>query len=367
MYDCNNFWLSFSLSSSQILTSLSLSIPPTLSQFLTISFSRYLTLTMSFNFPSLKSIQDTISSYDFEKITKSTEKTYQDLSKTIQPFTHKTSEYLGSQLQQIQQFATANPNVEVSELPKDYLELEANCDLLLHLYTDLIQFTNDTYGKVSYDYPPANYSINKLREGVFANKFSQLKHVSSPQELENLLLGKEEKKEEDVNTQVIKVPKTLYGQLSTICTKYQTELKDSESPLNFVLLQISETYLEIANGRLEMDKAIMEGLNAKLVEALDKEFIKVNELRKKVYSTRQDFDLLRSKSTNEEEDDELIKKEDELVSATENAVIEMKSLINPSKSVSLLKVFITAQKQWFEASAKKLDSLLAAVDKVKFE
>lgn len=328
---------------------------------------------MSFNFPSLKSIQETISSYDFDKISKSTEKTYQELSKTIQPFTSKTTEYLNGQLHQIQQFANpGNSSVEVSELPTDYLELEANCDLLLKLYTDLIHFTNDTFGKVSYDYPPANNSIAKLKDNVFSGKFNQLKNVSSPQELESILLGKEHKEPEDeANIQIVQIPKTLYGQLATICDKYQTELKSTESPLNFVLLKISETYLDIANGRLTMDKTITNEVNLKLVDALNQEFIKVNELRKKVYSTRQEFDLIRSKSTastgEDEEDEELIKKEDELVSATENAVIEMKNLIKPSKSINLLKIFVSAQKDWFESSAKKLDSLLSSLDKIEFK
>lgn len=321
---------------------------------------------MSFKFPSLKSIQDTIASYDFESISKQTGKTYEEFSKTIQPFTHKTSELLTTQLNQIQQFANANQNIEVSELPKDYLELEENCDLLLNLYTELIHFTNDTFAKVSYDYPPANGSLNKFRENVLGTKFNQLKSVSSPQELENLLLGKDEKKEETAEVQVVQVPKTLYGQLSKICEKYQTEMKNSDSPLNFALLQVSSTYLEIAQSRLDMDKKITNDLNLKLVEALNKEFIKVNELRKKVYSIRSEFDLKRSK-INDEENDELIKIEDELVSATEVAVTEMKQLIQPSKSVNLLKVFVAAQKEWFELSAKKLDSLLTSLDKIKFD
>lgn len=332
---------------------------------------------MSFKFPSLQSIQDTISNYDFEQLTKTTGKTYQEISKSIQPLTHKTTELIGNQLNQIQQFANQqNANVEVSELPKDYLELEANCDLLLKLYTNLIQFTNDTFDKPSYDYPPANGSLSKLRENVFNNRFNQLKNVSSPQELENLLLGKstpntnaevgtEEEDKDTVNVQVINVPKTLYGQLSKICGDYQNELKDQENPLNFTLLQISETYLEIANGRLTMDKKIMDELNVKLVTILDKEFIKVNELRKKVYSTRLEFDLIRSKVTEDEENEELIKKEDELVSATESAVIEMKTLIKPSKSVNLLKVFVAAQKEWFEASAKQLSTLLTNLEKLE--
>ena len=299
---------------------------------------------MSFKFPSfnLQSIQDTISNYDFQHLTETTGKTYQELSKSIQPFTNKTSELLSNQLQQIQQFANQDDNIEVSELPKDYLELEANCDLLLNLYTDLIQFTNDTYGKVSYDYPPGNNSLVKLKDNVLSGKFNQLKNVSSPQELENILLGKEKdtqndqpsQPEDEANIQVVNIPKTLYGQLSKICEKHSTELKKGEdqSPLEFALLKISSNYLEIAASRLDMDKKIMNDLNLQLVHVLNEEFIKVNELRKNVYSIRSDFDIIRSKISSEnqqeEENDELIKKEDELVSATEVAVIEMKKLLD---------------------------------------
>lgn len=322
---------------------------------------------MSFKFPSLKSIQETIASYDFDSISKQTGKTYEELSKSIQPLTHKTSELISNQLSQIQQFANANQNIEVSELPKDYLELESNCDLLLNLYTDLIHFNNDTFAKVSYDYPPANGSLNKFKDNVIGNKFNQLKNVSSPQELESILLGKEEHKEETVDIQVVNVPKTLYGQLSKICEKHHAELKNSSSPLNFALLQISSAYLEIAESRLSMDKTIMNELNAKLVEIMNKEFIYVNELRKKVYALRLEFDLTRSKIGQDEESEDLINIEDELVSATEVAVTQMKSLLNPSKSVNLLRVFVSAQKEWFESSAKKLTDLLNGLDKIKLE
>lgn len=335
---------------------------------------------MSFKFPSfnLQSIQDTISNYDFQHLTETTGKTYQELSKSIQPFTNKTSELLSNQLQQIQQFANQDDNIEVSELPKDYLELEANCDLLLNLYTDLIQFTNDTYGKVSYDYPPGNNSLVKLKDNVLSGKFNQLKNVSSPQELENILLGKEKdtqndqpsQPEDEANIQVVNIPKTLYGQLSKICEKHSTELKKGEdqSPLEFALLKISSNYLEIAASRLDMDKKIMNDLNLQLVHVLNEEFIKVNELRKNVYSIRSDFDIIRSKISSEdqqeEENDELIKKEDELVSATEVAVIEMKKLLKPSKSMNLLKVFLEAQKEWFDLSSKKLGDLLTDLNKI---
>lgn len=334
---------------------------------------------MSFKFPSfnLQSIQESLAKVDLENFTKSTGKTVQNyselLKESLQPLTEKTTQLINGQLQQVQQLASthSNSNIEISELPADYVNLENNCDLLLKLFTDLIQFTNDTYGKVSYDYPPGNYALTKLRDAqvgsAIGNKFNQLKNVSSPQELEKILLGGNENDEQvNIQTTSSKLPKTLFGQLSSITSKHAEDLKNSNDSLSFTLLTISSTYLEIANSRLEQDDKIMNQLNEQLVLILNEEFIKVNELRKKVYSIRLEFDLIRSKLSNDdEENEELISKEDELVGATELAVNEMKKLLKPSKNINLLKIFIEAQRNYFELSYKKLDSLLDNLNKVE--
>lgn len=337
---------------------------------------------MSFKFPSfnLQSIQDSLPTVDSfkESISKvNAGKTVDQFQKSIQPFTTKTSQLISQQLHQVQQLANLNlANVEVSELPSDYLELEKSCDILLKLYTDLIQFDNDTYAKVSYDYPPGNYALTKLKDAnvgsAIGNKFNQLKNVSSPQELEKILMGETETEEQTVDVQTISIPKTLYGQLSTLAETHSEELKDTSSPLSYALLQLSSSYVEIAQARLAQDKKIMDEFNNELVKTLNEQFIKVNELRKKVYSTRSEFDLIRSKlktdgAEEEEENEELIAKEDELVSATEVAVLEMKKLLKPSKNVDLLKVFVTAQKEYHELSAKKLDALLSGLDKIEVQ
>lgn len=341
---------------------------------------------MSFKF--LQNLQDSLPSVDQVKESLSKVnpgKTVDQWGKSLQPFTTKTSALISEQLAHVQQLANVNSglNIEVSELPADYLALEANCDLLLKLYTDLIQVTNDTYAKVSYDYPPGNYALAKLKDanvgGIIGSKFNQLKNVSSPQELEKILLGQEDAAAADaaaadeatgddahIQTTSVNLPRTLYGQLSTIAEKHSQELKDTSSALSLSLLQISSTYLEIASARLDQDKKIMAEVNHELVLILNQQFIHVNELRKKVYHTRSEFDLIRSK-VDDEENEELISKEDELVSATEVAVLEMKKLLRPSKNVDLLKVFVQAQKEWFELSAAKLDALLTGLNKIEID
>ncbi|XBA47744.1 hypothetical protein SBP28_002224 [Candidozyma auris] len=338
-----------------------------------------------------KSIQESLPKVDLDNITKSFQNSgkavseySESLKESIQPFTQKTQSLISTQLHQVQQLAQTHigSNIEVSELPSDYLDLEKNCDVLLKLYTDLIQFTNDTYGVVSYDYPPGNTAISKIRDanvgGLLSNKFNQLKNVSTPQEMEKVLLGQSEEKQQqsqegddtvEIQTVSAQLPKTLYGQLAAIANKYSEEFKESSNTLSFALLKISSSYTEIGTSRLEQDRKVMAQLNHALVAILNEQFIKVNELRKRVYSARSEFDLARSKKTNEqdEEDEELIAKEDELVSATEVAVLEMRKLLKPSKNVDLLKIFVKVQKDHLETSAKKLASLLSELDKIEFK
>lgn len=332
---------------------------------------------MSFKFPSfnLQSLQELLPTV--EDLKTNAAKTAGNLQKSFQ----QTGDLLSQQVQHLaQQANTGARDVEVSELPEEYLKLEKNCDLLLKVYTDLIKFNHETFDKVSYDYPPANNAISKLKNanvsGFVNTKFSQLKNVSSPQELEKILLGKASEEEVEageeqarIKTLSAQLPSTLYGQLASLTQHHSDELKESNSPLSFALLQFSSVYLEIASSRLEMDNTIINTFSAELLRILNNQYFTVNEMRKRVYAARLEFDAIRAQigDEEEEENEELIAKEDELVSATEIAVVEMKKLLKPSVSIDLLKVFVTAQKEWFELSAKKLKDLLASLEKIDDE
>lgn len=343
---------------------------------------------MSFKFPgfNLQAIQDSISKVDLEAISKSIQnlnpgKAVSEYSEhfmeSIQPLTTKTQQLISTQVSQIQQLAAANhgSNVEISELPEDYILLEKNCDTLLLLFTDLIHYTNETYGTVSYDYPPGNSAISKLKEAnvglILSTKFNQLKSVSTPDDMEKILMGQSVDKSEEDKVQIqvtpATLPKTLYGRLAQITSEHSRELSESGSPLGFALLQASSTYLEIASARLDQDQTIMTGLNSRLVAILNDLFIKVNELRKKVYAARAEFDVYRaqSKDDSKSDDNKLIEKEDDFVSAIEVAVVEMRKLLTPSLNINLLKVFAQAQKEYFDFSSYKLGSLIAELNKVE--
>lgn len=290
-------------------------------------------------------------------------------AKDIQPLAERTGQMINTQVAQFNA-----PGVEVSELPPDYLELESQCDSLLKLYQELIKFDNDTYAQISYDYPPGNYALNKLREadvsGAILTRFNQLKNVSSPQELERILLGGQTPPAtpttDEVHIQQIAVPKTLYGHLATISQQHAEELQKLDSPIALVLMQMLSSYTEVALARLGQDKKINE-VGAQLVNVLNHQFISVNELRKKVYAARSEFDTLRAKHADDEENEELIAKEDNLVLATEVAVVEMKRLLQPLKNVDLLKAVMEAQLEYHQQAASKFKALLELVKNINIK
>ena len=324
---------------------------------------------MSFKFPSfsLESLQNSLPTMELVK------ELFNKVSKDIQPFAERTGQMINNQVAQLQQLALeAQGNAEVSELPADYLGLERQCDALLRLYQELIQFDNDTYAKVSYDYPPGNYAINRLRDanvsGAILNKFNQLKNAASPQEFEQAILGGGEQSEEnpaedEYHIQQVVIPKTLYGHLATIAQTNADELQKLDSPIALVLMQMSSSYTEVALARLDQDKKINE-VSHQLVQVLNHQFILVNELRKKVYAARAEFDLFRAKHQEDEENEELIAKEDTLVLATEVAVVEMKRLLQPLKNVDLLKQLAQAQVEYHQEAAKRLQAMLDQVKSV---
>lgn len=320
---------------------------------------------MSFKFPSfnLESIQNLLPSMEQVK------ESFNKAAKDIQPFAERTGQMLNAQVAQLQHLAQeATHGADVLELPPDYLELERQCDALLKLYQDLIQFNSETYAKVSYDYPPGNYALTKLKDanvgGTLSLKFNQLKNVSLPQELEKVFMGEgDHPQETEAHIQQVVLPKTLYGKLASLAQTHLTELTKLDSPIALVLLQMASLYTEVALARLDQDKLIT-AVNAKLVLVLNDEFIRVNELRKKVYAARAEFDALRAVHKDDEENEELIAKEDNLVLATEVAVVEMKQLLQPLQNVNLLKQAVQAQVDFHQAAAKKLAALMESIDNI---
>lgn len=246
-------------------------------------------------------------------------------------------------------------NIDISELPQEYKDLEDKVDEILNFYKKVLEITK-IYEIENYDYP-INIKENVLDYSKFINeKFNELSKANSTVEAERVLLSG--RKDKIPNT----FSHSFAAKLSTI--NVDGSLKDA-------LTSISEFQNKIGNERLEQDKLIINEFNKKIENLLNVEFKKCYELRDNVLDARLNFDTVRSEIKSNGETDELNKnledREDELVNATEIAVESMKDLIKPLESINLLKVLFKIQLNYHKNVTSQLESLIENLETIEVE
>ncbi|GME68976.1 unnamed protein product [[Candida] boidinii] len=317
---------------------------------------------MSFKFPDLSSLQQTLS-----KTSEQLQQTFQEglkeasqLNDNLSPIFKRTQRSLQEKFGQID---------DVSELPKEYIELEKKIDSLKNFYKKILIIT-EQYEIESYDYPP------NLRESfsdytkIINEKFHGLAAATSTSELENVLTTPSE-------SAASNIPKTFHHTLSKVLKSNREVLlnsqNDEDNSLTKALLKISEIEFKIGDERLEQDKLIITEFNNKIKKILNEEFVKTNNFRKQVEISRLNFDTIRAEIKAIQKGDETVEipdklsknlenSEDELVHATELAVESMKKLINPLESVNLLKVFTKIQLNYYKSVTDELTTLVDQLD-----
>lgn len=337
---------------------------------------------MSFKLPfDLLLLQNLLPTVDLvkESLTKvNPQKTVDTWLKLFQPIAQRTQDAIAAQVHLVLQMAAHGllldgDSLAASELPHEYVALEHGCDSLFALYSDLVQASKDTFSQVSYDYPPGNAAIARLRDAHLGqrigSKWSQLKSVLLPQELEKVLTSAApESSVPQPEHQVL--PKTLHGHLSHLALTHAKELDALATPLAAALRHLADGEEHVAVLRRAMDSAIVSAVATPISTILATEFTTVTDLRKKVYHARAQFDSISAKLSedpNAAENPEWIQGEDDLVAAIEHAVTAMKRLLFPAKSISLLRVFVQAQYDYFSASAAAMEGVLSNMDKIEVE
>ncbi|ODQ79815.1 hypothetical protein BABINDRAFT_180341 [Babjeviella inositovora NRRL Y-12698] len=308
----------------------------------------------------------------------------QKISEELQPFAARTSRLLQEKFGQVD---------DVSELPSEYLELERKVDNLRVVYKNLLTVT-ETFEFESYDYPPnLKESFNDVSKSL-TGRFYELSKTTTTKEAETLLNSQAKEKS---------LPKTLAHALSRAAANSRQQLLISayhaaeeaeeeelpeENPLAKALLKLADTEKLVGEKRLEQDQLIIVDFNHKLNQILTDSFKQTSQNRRKVEKARLDFDTLRTqvkraeeaaKETEAPEEDKVPVKdveglnskleaaEDELVSATEEAVTSMKRILDPAESVNLVQVLVKAQLEYFKSVTADLEVLSAELDTIIVE
>lgn len=313
-----------------------------------------------------KNVQDNLNNLSIQDISKNVQNEVNNLKPIIARTSRSIQEKLGS----------IN---DISELPKEYKDLELKVDLNYKFLKQLLQITKQ-YELESYD-NPLNLKESLNDYSLLINeKFTELSKASSTKEAEQVLLsGRKER-----------VPNTFAHQFGKFMKNAREEFNASdecagagageESSLSKSLLKISEVEMKIGNERLEQDKLIMHEVNEKIENMLKNDFSKCMKLRNQVETCRLNFDTVRAEiksygetATGEQGaarnalNDKLEKFEDELVNATEIAVESMKELIKPLESINMMKVLFKIQLNYHKSVVSELGLLVDSLDSISLE
>lgn len=284
---------------------------------------------------------------------------------------------------------------DISELPKEYKDLESRVDNIRQFYQRVLEITRQ-YELEAYD-NPSNIKENLTDYTSLINeKINELSQASTTQDAEKVLLsGRKDKTPKTFSHQFAKSMKTARDDIlankavsnlpiqldSSNNETTNTETSDNEikeTPLTTALLKISEAENKIGNERLEQDKLVIIEINVKIKKLLKEDFVNCTSLRNKVESARLNFDTVRAEiksfktnnpeaETPENLNTKLEKYEDELVNATEIAVEAMKELIKPLESINLMKLLFKIQLNYHKAVVSELTSLVDSLNAIPLE
>lgn len=284
---------------------------------------------------------------------------------------------------------------DISELPKEYKDLESRVDNIRQFYQRVLDITRQ-YELEAYDNPSnLKESLNDYTS-LINEKITQLSQANTTQDAEKVLLsGRNDKTPKTFAHQFSKTLKVSRDNLlankkvsslpipapAATESHAENEVEGEEikdTPLTVALLKISDVEYKIGNERLEQDKLIIVEFNNKIQNLLKNDFAKCSQLRNQVETARLNFDTVRAEIKALQKGDpeteipaSLSKKledcEDELVNATEIAVEAMKELIKPLESINLLKLLFKIQLNYHKNVVTELTSLVDDLEAIPLD
>ena len=246
-------------------------------------------------------------------------------------------------------------NVEKTELPEEYLDLERKVDALRSTHQKLLAVTQQ-YSKESYDYP------TNLRE-------SGAELITSITQRANDLASAKDTAE--AQAAVLRpgpkgVPKTLSHALGRAALSSAEAIGGNE-PLGAALGKVAIANEKIGEARLAQDSAINSHFNAALNTTLNTSLQFASRARRQVQATRLALDAAKTaaRSARPERADaargEVEKAEDEFVAAVEEATGVMKGCLASPEPLSNLADLVAAQQEYHKRAAAVLEQLVKDV------
>ncbi|KAG5367925.1 Protein GVP36 [Yarrowia sp. C11] len=277
------------------------------------------------------------------------------LSTTFSPWAKRTQRMVQEKLGNVE---------DVTELPQEYLELEARVDALKIVHQKLLAVTSN-YENEGYDYPPnLRESLTDLSKTI-TEKVQGLSQVSSAAEAQSVLTAPGSKKD----------PKTMNHALGRAALGGVAALKeagaDSDDPLSEALQKYAIAEEKIGEGRLSQDTLIANKFNAAFHTTLNTSLQFAAKARANVRNARLTLDAVKAsaKAAKPEQQGaaraEVEQAEDEFVAATEEAVGVMKNALDTPEPLRNLVELVSSQLAYHKLAYETLKDLLPEVEELQ--
>lgn len=261
-------------------------------------------------------------------------------NKDVVPFAQRTQLFVQDKL---------GGGADVSELPQEYVDLEAKVDALKNVYQLLLTVTA-TYELESYDYPAHTKEQLTLNLQTVQQKLARLSNATNLQDAQQILVAPGN----------AAPPQTLGHALARATASGASSVATvSGTPDEFskALLEVLEAAGKAADARLAQDKQIATHFNAPLRDALRVQFQQAADARRDVQVKRAAYDSVRLQLRSASADKEALLRvkletlEDEFANATEDAVSVMKHVLESGSAAKQLGELVRAIKVYHEQAA----------------
>ncbi|KAL9106266.1 MAG: hypothetical protein Q9227_008665 [Pyrenula ochraceoflavens] len=270
-------------------------------------------------------------------------------------------------------------DLEETQLPADYIELEKRVDALKQVHQKLLNVTSQ-YSNEAYDYPPnIRESFNDLGRTI-SEKVTLLSHASSPAEAQAAFTAPPSAKPQ---------PKTFNHAIARASLAGSQLLSQThpsgagEDPLATALEKYALAEEKVGEARLAQDAQIQSRFLAGWSTTLNTNIMFATKARKSVENSRLMLDSTKTSKKSQamgrgmNPDDEvplsedaraeIESAEDEFVGQTEEAVGVMKNVLDTPEPLRNLADLIAAQLEFHKKAYEILSELAPVVDGLQVE
>lgn len=297
-----------------------------------------------------------------------------NISASFTPFAARTQQLMKETLGQ---------DVDKTQLPPDYIELEKRVDALKKVHNTMLQVTSQ-YSNEAYDYPTnIRESFNDLGRTV-GEKVQLLSAATSPAEAQAALTAPPSAKPQ---------PKTFSHAVARAAVNSSHTLQGEhsgagEDPLATALEKFAVASEKVGEARLAQDAQIQSKFLAGWSTTLNTNIMFATRARKAVENSRLNLDATKAnvkggaftlpgqkaqhptvndEDLTEEQRAKIEQAEDEFVGQTEEAVGVMKNVLDTPEPLRNLADLIAAQLEYHKKAYEILSELAPEVDQLQVE